>query len=37
MQGEMGLNNVELIIPLVCTLDLVKGVNEMLESNGLKC
>eukprot|EP00437_Effrenium_voratum_P032995 CAMPEP_0181471460 /NCGR_PEP_ID=MMETSP1110-20121109/39084_1 /TAXON_ID=174948 /ORGANISM="Symbiodinium sp., Strain CCMP421" /LENGTH=874 /DNA_ID=CAMNT_0023596475 /DNA_START=56 /DNA_END=2676 /DNA_ORIENTATION=+ len=35
-RGEMGLKNVEIMIPFVRTLDMAKDVNEVLEKNGLK-
>ena len=35
VRGEMCLTNVEIMIPLVCTLDMAKDVNEILEKNGL--
>ena len=39
VRGEMGLKNVEIMIPFVRTLDMAKDVNEVLESwltKGLK-
>ncbi|CAE7038752.1 ppsA [Symbiodinium natans] len=36
VRGEMGLKNVEIMIPFVRTLDMAKDVNEVLEKNGLK-
>ena len=36
VQGEMGFKNVEIMIPLVRTLDMAKDVNDVLEKNGLK-
>merc|ERR1711870_119439 len=36
VRGEMGLKNVEIMIPFVRTLDMAKEVNEVLEKNGLK-
>jgi pyruvate,water dikinase len=36
VRGEMGLTNVEIMIPFVRTLDMAKDVNEVLEKNGLK-
>eukprot|EP00403_Amphidinium_massartii_P024517 CAMPEP_0178399398 /NCGR_PEP_ID=MMETSP0689_2-20121128/15260_1 /TAXON_ID=160604 /ORGANISM="Amphidinium massartii, Strain CS-259" /LENGTH=900 /DNA_ID=CAMNT_0020020175 /DNA_START=76 /DNA_END=2778 /DNA_ORIENTATION=- len=35
VRGEMGLTNVEIMIPFVRTLDMAKDVNEVLEKNGL--
>ena len=32
VRGEMGLKNVEIMIPFVRTLDMAKDVNEVLES-----
>lgn len=31
VRGEMGLKNVEIMIPFVRTLDMAKDVNEVLE------
>merc|ERR1712151_1444643 len=36
VRGQMGLKNVEIMIPFVRTLDMAKEVNEVLEKNGLK-
>jgi pyruvate,water dikinase len=36
VRNEMGLKNVEIMIPFVRTLDMAKDVNEVLEKNGLK-
>jgi len=36
VRSEMGLKNVEIMIPFVRTLDMAKDVNEVLEKNGLK-
>jgi len=36
VRGEMGLTNVEIMIPFVRTLEMAKGVNEVLAKNGLK-
>jgi len=36
VRGEMGLTNVEIMIPFVRTLDMAKDVNEILAKNGLK-
>jgi len=36
VRGEMGLTNVEIMIPFVRTVDMAKDVNEVLEKNGLK-
>merc|ERR1719204_1604043 len=36
VRGEMGMKNVEIMIPFVRTLDMAKEVNEVLEKNGLK-
>jgi pyruvate,water dikinase len=36
VRGEMGLKNVEIMIPFVRTLDMAKDVNDVLEKNGLK-
>merc|ERR1719313_1438842 len=36
VRGEMGLTNVEIMIPFVRTLDMAKDVNEVLAKNGLK-
>uniref|UniRef100_A0A7S3T0R6 Phosphoenolpyruvate synthase n=1 Tax=Strombidinopsis acuminata TaxID=141414 RepID=A0A7S3T0R6_9SPIT len=36
VRGEMGMTNVEIMIPFVRTLDMAKDVNEVLEKNGLK-
>merc|ERR1712232_490741 len=36
MGGEMGMTNVEIMIPFVRTLDMAKDVMEVLEKNGLK-
>eukprot|EP00435_Cladocopium_sp_Y103_P069788 s376_g34.t1 len=36
VRGEMGLKNVEIMIPFVRTLEMAKDVNEVLEKNGLK-
>merc|ERR1711972_874875 len=36
VRGVMGLKNVEIMIPFVRTLDMAKGVNDVLEKNGLK-
>eukprot|EP00415_Alexandrium_ostenfeldii_P000319 UN0319 len=36
VRGEMGLTNVEIMIPFVRTLDMAKDVNDVLEKNGLK-
>jgi len=36
VRGEMGLKNVEIMIPFVRTLDMAKDVNAVLEKNGLK-
>mmetsp|Transcript_38882 Transcript_38882/g.89799 ORF Transcript_38882/g.89799 Transcript_38882/m.89799 type:complete len:919 (-) Transcript_38882:52-2808(-) len=35
VRGEMGLTNVEIMIPFVRTLDMAKDVNEILKKNGL--
>mmetsp|Transcript_4142 Transcript_4142/g.7028 ORF Transcript_4142/g.7028 Transcript_4142/m.7028 type:complete len:586 (+) Transcript_4142:2-1759(+) len=35
VRGEMGLTNVEIMIPFVRTLDMAKDVNEILAKNGL--
>ena len=32
VRGEMGLKNVEIMIPFVRTLDMAKDVNEVLEA-----
>ncbi len=36
VRDEMGLTNVELMVPFVRTIDEIKKVNEVLEANGLK-
>jgi pyruvate, water dikinase len=36
VRGEMGLTNVEIMIPFVRTLDMAKDVQAVLEKNGLK-
>eukprot|EP00468_Gymnochlora_sp_CCMP2014_P014160 CAMPEP_0167770422 /NCGR_PEP_ID=MMETSP0110_2-20121227/17921_1 /TAXON_ID=629695 /ORGANISM="Gymnochlora sp., Strain CCMP2014" /LENGTH=807 /DNA_ID=CAMNT_0007659619 /DNA_START=245 /DNA_END=2668 /DNA_ORIENTATION=+ len=36
VRDEMGLDNVELMVPFVRTLDMAKEVNQILEENGLK-
>merc|ERR1719373_1305861 len=36
VRGEMGLTNVEIMIPFVRTLDMAKDVNEVLAKNGLE-
>merc|ERR1712232_411286 len=36
VRGDMGLKNVEIMIPFVRTLDMAKDVNDVLEKNGLK-
>jgi len=36
VRGEMGLTNVEIMIPFVRTLDMAKDVNEILAKYGLK-
>merc|ERR1712039_1150516 len=36
VRGEMGLTNVEIMIPFVRTLDMAKDVMEVLAKNGLK-
>jgi len=36
VRNEMGLKNVEIMIPFVRTLDMAKDVNEVLAKNGLK-
>eukprot|EP00933_Yihiella_yeosuensis_P070209 TRINITY_DN778_c0_g1_i1.p1 TRINITY_DN778_c0_g1~~TRINITY_DN778_c0_g1_i1.p1 ORF type:complete len:904 (+),score=274.62 TRINITY_DN778_c0_g1_i1:80-2791(+) len=36
VRGEMGLTNVEIMIPFVRTLDMAKDVNEVLKKNGLE-
>merc|ERR1712054_712299 len=36
VRGEMGLKNVEIMIPFVRTLDMAKDVMEVLDKNGLK-
>jgi len=36
VRGEMGMTNVEIMIPFVRTLDMAKDVMEVLEKNGLK-
>jgi len=36
VRGEMGMKNVEIMIPFVRTLDMAKDVMEVLEKNGLK-
>merc|ERR1712113_203466 len=36
VRGEMGMKNVEIMIPFVRTLDMAKDVNAVLEKNGLK-
>eukprot|EP00469_Lotharella_globosa_P014717 CAMPEP_0167828766 /NCGR_PEP_ID=MMETSP0112_2-20121227/11670_1 /TAXON_ID=91324 /ORGANISM="Lotharella globosa, Strain CCCM811" /LENGTH=904 /DNA_ID=CAMNT_0007732153 /DNA_START=111 /DNA_END=2825 /DNA_ORIENTATION=- len=36
VREEMGLTNVELMIPFVRTLEMAQEVNDVLESNGLK-
>merc|ERR1719242_1807412 len=36
VRGEMGLTNVEIMIPFVRTVDMAKDVNEILAKNGLK-
>merc|ERR1719156_6032 len=36
VRGEMGMKNVEIMIPFVRTLDMAKDVNQVLEKNGLK-
>lgn len=36
VRGEMGMTNVEIMIPFVRTLDMAQEVNEVLEKNGLK-
>jgi len=35
VRGEMGLENVEIMIPFVRTLEMAKDVNEILKQNGL--
>merc|ERR1719327_906506 len=35
VRGEMGLTNVEIMIPFVRTLEMAKDVNEILKQNGL--
>ena len=32
VRGEMGLNNVEIMIPFLRTLDMAKDVNEVMAS-----
>mmetsp|Transcript_84879 Transcript_84879/g.181871 ORF Transcript_84879/g.181871 Transcript_84879/m.181871 type:complete len:905 (-) Transcript_84879:87-2801(-) len=36
VRGEMGMSNVEIMIPFVRTLEMAKDVNEILAKNGLK-
>ncbi len=36
VRDEMGLTNVELMVPFVRTIDEIKKVNQVLEANGLK-
>merc|ERR1711906_93599 len=36
VRGEMGLTNVEIMIPFVRTLDMAKDVMEVLKKNGLE-
>jgi len=36
VRGEMGMTNVEIMIPFVRTVDMAIGVNEILAKNGLK-
>jgi len=36
VRGEMGLKNVEIMIPFVRTLEMAKDVNDVLAKNGLK-
>jgi len=36
VRGEMGMTNVEIMIPFVRTVDMAKDVNDVLAKNGLK-